>query len=56
MKNFHFKLILTLSVLLLSMPLFAQIGPPGVPIDGGLLSIVGAGIGYGVYRKMKGKK
>lgn len=35
--------------------IFAQSGPPGVPIDGGILTIVGAGIGYGIYRKVKYK-
>tara|TARA_R110001592_G_scaffold363109_2_gene680443 strand:+ start:140064 stop:140255 length:192 start_codon:yes stop_codon:yes gene_type:complete len=44
---------------LVSIAAFSQFPPPpspSVPIDGGLLSIVGAGIAYGGYKHFKDKK
>lgn len=46
---------------LCALPIMAQFPPPpapSVPIDGGLLTVVGAGVAYGIaqHRKNKRKK
>lgn len=60
MKNSNlFKYTLFLGFCLISVTAFSQFPPPpapSVPIDGGLLSIVGAGIAYGGYKHFKDKK
>lgn len=54
MKNHNILLLVIL--LMSSSTLFAQSGPPGVPIDGGLLTIIGAGVAYGARKAYLSKK
>ncbi len=52
------KYILTSSLLAFSYLLMAQDGPnfPGVPIDGGLSILMGAGIAYGAKKMYDSQK
>jgi len=61
MKNNLFKIIYTVIFLLLTIGVFAEnvpqpgVPPPGLPIDGGLLTLLAVGFGYGV-KKLRNKK
>lgn len=54
MKNQH--ILFSIVLVMASSTLFAQSGPPGVPIDGGLLTIIGAGVAYGARKAYLAKK
>lgn len=45
------------SLVLLSLSLYGQMLPPDpdlqVPVDGGILTVIGASIAYGIYRSKK---
>lgn len=64
MINF-IKITLIISLSLLALPLLAQFPPPpasaaaagpGVPIDGGVIAIVSAGVAYGLNKYRKRRK
>lgn len=56
-KTLHLTLF-TVMFLILSQSSFAQSPPPpppagGTPIDGGILMLAAAGVGYGAYQRFK---
>lgn len=62
--TFVLRSLFIIALSLLALPLLAQFPPPptaaalppGVPIDGGIISIVGAGVAYGVAKYRKNKR
>lgn len=51
-----YKILLAISsILLLTIPAFAQGGPPATPVDGGLSLLLAAGGAYGV-KKLRDKR
>ena len=51
------KIILSLSLLIVTISVFAQGPPPATPIDGGLSLLLAAGGAYGAKKLLdKGKK
>ena len=53
MANKYFKAILLFAFILVSEIALAQgppPGPPGLPIDGGILSLLALGLGYAVKK------
>lgn len=62
--TFIIKSLFITALCLLALPLLAQFPPPptasalppGVPIDGGILTIIGAGVAYGIKRHRDSRK